>query len=159
MNPSDVRHELVGQHRQLRSRLEDARLTLARTASTKRTRAFREALAQVAEMFCAQRLREEELWPGIFPVLDGWGRTRADALAEEYRELYEALLDASTSPDRRVAVAAANALFDRIEEHMDRSERMLRAEKTRSNSEVRHEARPSPNRRRRPSLSAPVPRR
>ena len=155
MNANDVRHELVGQHKQLRSRLEGARLALAQTPATERARAFRNALAQLADMFCAQRLRQEELWPGIFPVLDGWGRTRADSLGEEYREIYDALLEASTSPDREVALADANALFDRIEDHMDRSERMLRAEKARSNNEVRHEARPSPNRRRPLERSAP----
>jgi len=138
MKPTEVRRQLLDEHALLRAMMADARTLAASTAE--RSAALHEALAEIAEALRAHNVHEEELTEQVLPMLDGWGNTRKDVMRDEHvaehRELYEALLVATTTPDRRLAAATANAVFDQMLAHMDREERVLLAEDVLSDEEL-----------------------
>ena len=140
MKPSEIRSELMEQHARLRALLVHAREVAERTAKMRTTAELRDTLAEVADYVRMHNLCEESLLRDLLPTLDGWGRVRAEVMndehVDEHRQLYEALLVASTTSDPVLAAGKANELFDRMFVHMEREERVLLAEDVLSDEEL-----------------------
>ena len=140
MKPSEVRSELIAQHARLRSLILRAREVADRCARTQATNELHDTLAEIADAVRMHNLCEEALLRDVFPTLDGWGPVRAEVMNDEHvaehRQVYEALLVASTTADAAVAAGKAHELFDRMFSHMEREERVLLAEDVLSDEEL-----------------------
>jgi DUF438 domain-containing protein len=132
MKPSEIRKELLGQHAELRRKMESAR----RSATA---RELHRALVEISELLRSHNLREEELMTDVFPTLDAWGMIRAEVMVgehiDEHRELWETLLATTATSDAAAARRKANELFDRVLEHMEREEKVFLTEEVLSDDE------------------------
>lgn len=125
MTPNEILDELLGQHAQLRAKIQAAR-AIARTGDGRR---LQDALGEIAHSLRHHNLREEELLNDILPTVDTWGSIRAEVMVEqhvtEHTQLYEALLIVDTARGTEVAAVEAEALFAHILAHMDREEKVF----------------------------------
>lgn len=130
--PSEIRTELLGQHADLRAKMKAARELANRCHHEDAREALRDSLSRVADALRMHNKREEELMRDVFPELDAWGPIRAEIMAEEHvgehNHLYEALMTASTTAVAKEAASAAMTLFDQIEKHMAREEKVFLGE-------------------------------
>jgi len=140
MKPSAIRRELLDQHLELRVAMQAARRAAERCARSGNPAELRDALAHIGDRLRMHNLHEEELMRDVFPTLDAWGMIRAEVMVEEHvlehRQLYEALLGASSTLDAKAAAAKANELFDKILAHMAREEKVFLGEDVLSDDDI-----------------------
>lgn len=133
MTPSEIRRELLEQHREVRARMDDARGAITRWKGGSPARdAVQVALALLADAVRKHNRREEELLRDIIPTVDAWGPARAEIMVEEHAkehaELHAALIEAGSAPDSEKASAILDALVTNLGEHMTREEKILLSE-------------------------------
>ena len=126
---SEIRIELVGQHRELRRLAEQARRAAERLGQGDRAAGseMQWSLSQLAEALGAHNAREAELLGDLIPTIDAWGPVRASLMSAHHREEHDALqaalgeaIDAGTA-----AAALVAAVAERLLRHMDDEEREI----------------------------------
>ena len=132
MRPSEIRAELLAQHDQIRTMMDDVRHVAVRARRGEPVgEALQAGVARLAQVIAQHNAREEELLRGIIPTVDAWGPARAEIMdethAREHEVLQEAILGIPRTP-REFAGAGVEALFERVLEHMAREEKTLLAE-------------------------------
>lgn len=134
MKPSDVLHELLGQHAQLRALLADVELYAKRCASGEgEAQTLKGCLASLLDSVRAHNRDEERLVGEALAQLDGWAERGARFMSEEHArehaDLHDALQRSWDEGDATRAGAIALALIERIDAHMRAEERIfLRSE-------------------------------
>jgi hypothetical protein len=126
MKPSEIRHELLQQHAEIRTLTQVAQ-TIAegvRTGSPYRGD-LQQCVARVAEAVRAHSTREEELLRSLVATADAWGTVRVSIMDREHVQAHERLDAAlrgipALPPD--LAAVGVIALLRLIREHMDREE-------------------------------------
>lgn len=132
---SEIRTELLKQHRGLRALLHRTKKAAVRCKQGESTAAgeLRQAITQLAGALRLHNQCEEEMLGGIIPTLDAWGPARAEAMSEshvrEHFAVHAALVDAGRMMNPQAVAAAALRLIDQLKHHMAREEEdFLRAD-------------------------------
>ncbi len=138
MNPSDIRAELLGHHREIRAQIDELREDLEDCPSGGESRDdLRAALLLLAQRVRAHNEREEELLGDLLPGVDAWGPVRTEVMlrehAKEHEELYDALLVAGDAPD---AGRATIDLLRKMLAHMEHEEHIFLSEEVLSDGVV-----------------------
>jgi hypothetical protein len=126
MKPSEIRTELLEQHRAIRTLMVETKAIAVRwRAGEGDGDELRQSVLRLADRIRTHNLREEELLRDLIPNADAWGPARAAMMADEHvREharLHTALLGLpSTSAE--MAGAGIVALMALLRDHMDREE-------------------------------------
>jgi hemerythrin len=130
MKRSDIRNELLKQHEGLRARIRLLR------GVTERCLAGEDALAELRRLLTgltdavrAHNAYEEHLMSQVFPWLDGWGPIRHEVMNEEHilehESLVNALVEMNGEFDAKDAGRRALALFEKMQRHIDREEKVF----------------------------------
>lgn len=130
MKPSEMRVELMGEHADLRAKIEETRGAAGRCQSGEDAREqLRGCLARLADAVRMHNQHEEEVMRAVVPWLDGWGPTRAalmlDAHVREHEDVYRSLMASSENCEAYVAAAAALKLIDQMLVHMAHEEKVF----------------------------------
>jgi len=126
MKPSEIRGELLDQHRQIRA-LMDVALTVAEAARVGAPGRcdVQECVVRLADALRSHNQREEALLRDLITSVDAWGSARAAIMTEEHAREHDrldaALLGVPFTPIE-FAAAGIVALVGLIREHMDREE-------------------------------------
>jgi hypothetical protein len=128
MKASEIRRDLLAQHAELRSLLDQVSAAAARAKTTHRSvDDARACLAQLLEALGLHNLREEELLRGLLPGVDAWGGARAEIMGEEHvaehRDLHAALTKLATLGDAARWERTFDGLRIRLLSHLAREER------------------------------------
>jgi hemerythrin len=96
MKPSEIRDELIAQHRGLRARIDAARLASLRWTSGEASESHvRDALAELADALRAHHLREESTLRELIRSIDAPGTEREEIMDDEHvrehREMFDTL--------------------------------------------------------------------
>lgn len=126
MLPSEMRSELIGQHDEIRARIEETRAAIAAARAGEATHErFLGALSRLASALGTHNAREESLLRDVIPGVDAWGPARADVMFSEHIKehdlLYESLLRSAQTPEGSTVESVA-ALLDELTAHMAREE-------------------------------------
>ncbi len=130
MKRSDIRNELLKQHEGLRARIRLLRATTERClAGEDALVELRRSLTGLTDAVRAHNAYEEQLMSQVFPWLDGWGPIRREVMNEEHilehESLVNALVEMNGAFDAKDAGRRALALFDQMQRHMDREEKVF----------------------------------
>jgi len=133
MSASKIRTELLGQHGEIRKRIEEVRAAMDKLRKGESARdLLRTTLAHLADAVRRHNHREEELLKDVIPNVDAWGPARAEVMVEEHgkehQEIYAALVEAGATPDGDVAAGIVAKLLERMNEHMAVEEKVLLGE-------------------------------
>jgi hypothetical protein len=126
MKPSEIRHELLEQHSQIRIMTEVVQ-TIAKGVrdGNGSSGELADCLARLSEAVGSHNWREEVLLRDLVPLIDAWGPARAAIMTEEHIQEHARLQTAlrgisMTSPE--IAAVGVLALTRLIREHMAREE-------------------------------------
>lgn len=127
MEPSEIRSELLDDHKGVRELMaRAAALVAALRAGEARRDALHEALGALADATLAHNAHEEDLLKEIIPTVDAWGPARADVMYEQHRLEHQALHAAilRSREHQRVEAMCADVddLLARLAKHMAREE-------------------------------------
>jgi hypothetical protein len=121
-----IRAELLAQHRELRRRIDEARVIVQywshERVSRREVRAMLIALGSALE---AHNEHEERLLRDLSAAGSAGENLMSEHHVEEHHELYGALIVASESPNGSTGAPLLQFLFNRIVEHMEREERTV----------------------------------
>jgi hypothetical protein len=126
MKLSDIRRELLEQHRQIRESMATTRdIALRVREGDGENRELQASIIRLADRVRTHNLREEELLGNIIPTIDAWGPVRAAIMTaehiKEHGRLYTALLGIPATSAETAAVDVV-ALIAVMLDHMDREE-------------------------------------
>jgi hemerythrin HHE cation binding domain-containing protein len=126
MKLSDIRTELLEQHRQIRESMATTRdIALRVREGDGENRELHASLIRLADRVRRHNLREEELLGNIIPTIDAWGPVRAAIMTaehiKEHGRLYTALLGIPATSGETAAVGIVE-LIALMLDHMDREE-------------------------------------
>jgi hypothetical protein len=132
MKPSEIRAELLQQHREIRAMMEATRAIAVRwRAGDGGGDELQASVVCLADRVRTHNLREEELLGDVIPDADAWGPARATVMADEHVKehgrLYTALLGLPCT-SAEMAGAGVVALIALLREHMDREEAVFLCE-------------------------------
>lgn len=132
MKPSEIRAELLEQHRAIRTMMAATKVIAVRwRAGEGDGDELRESVFRLADRIRTHNLREEELLRDVIPHADAWGPARAEMMADEHiREharLHTALLGMPFTT-AEMAGAGIVALLALLREHMAREEAVFLCE-------------------------------
>ncbi len=127
MEPSEIRSELLDDHKGVRERMARAAALVAGLRAGEAPReALHDALGALADATLAHNAHEEELLKEVIPTVDAWGPARADVMYEQHRlehqALHAAILRARETPDVEALCAEVDVLLAGLAKHMTREE-------------------------------------
>ena len=130
MNRSDIRNELLKQHENLRARIRVLRAVAERCRAGEDVHGeLKRLLTALTDAVRSHNAYEEQLMSKVFPWLDGWGPIRHEVMNEEHilehESLVNALVEMNGEFDAKDAARRALVLFEQMQRHMDREEKVF----------------------------------
>lgn len=126
MRPSEIRAELLEEHRQLRELIAATReIAVQARSGSACGEELRARVNELADRMQTHNLREQRLLRDIIPAVDAWGPVRSAIMTaehiKEHTRLHTALL---TLPSTSAEIAGVGiiALLALLRDHMDREE-------------------------------------
>jgi hypothetical protein len=126
MTHSQIRAELLEQHSEIRTMVDEARICADRACGGGPAEDLVAAIRLLADAVRRHNGREEELLRDLIPTVDAWGEARADLMTDEHVQEHEAIHGAllgMTRTPSEFAGAAMRELLDELVDHMAREER------------------------------------
>lgn len=134
MNRSAIRAALLRDHDDLR-----ARMRVIRAIAGNRDE-LRRLLTMLTDAVRKHNAREEAMLAKVFPDLDAWGPVRRSIMDEEHilehERLVDALVETAANEDPAAAANIALRLFEKMEAHMAREERVFLSEEVLTDEDV-----------------------
>jgi hypothetical protein len=126
MKPSEIRAELLEQHRQIRDLMSSTRDVAVRARSGDECgEELQASVRRLAERVRTHNDREEELLQDIIPVVDAWGPVRSAVMTaehiKEHHRFHTALLSLPSTAAETAGVGVI-ALLALMGDHMEREE-------------------------------------
>jgi hypothetical protein len=129
MNASQIRDELLQQHKAIRSQIEEIKPMAQRARDGAPVREeLALAMARLAKVVEHHNAREEELLGDLLRSVDAWGWVRTEMMtsahANEHNEIHATLVGVLVTVDE-FAGSAVHRILERLLEHMAREEKMF----------------------------------
>lgn len=123
MKPSEIRDELITQHRGLRTRIDEARLASARWARGEASQSHvRDALAELAEALREHNLHEERALRQLIRSMDAAATAREEMMDDEHvrehRDIFDRLIRVGSAATPGEAGRELESFCSRVLAHM-----------------------------------------